>query len=315
MRPSSRPGPRGSLPRPAVLVTGASKGIGAACVDRLVEDGFHVFAGVRGEPDAAALVERHERHVVPVLLDVTNPEHATSAAATIDVYAGDAGLAGLVNNAGIAIAGPLEFLPLDELRRQLDVNVVAQVGVTQAMLPLLRRARQARADDSRAGRIVFMSSVSGRNALPFTGAYGASKFALEAVADAMRLELEPWGIRVVIVEPGMIATPIWDTSAAVADRIMERMPPQLDEYYGTLLDAVRRRAQRGNSGLPPARVADAVSDALLAARPRIRYVVGRDARSRILMERWLPAGLRDRVILRALRRMRTTTDGTGTGTR
>jgi NAD(P)-dependent dehydrogenase (short-subunit alcohol dehydrogenase family) len=212
-------------------------------------------------------------------------------------------LQALVNNAGVAIAGPLEFLPLAELRRQLDINFTGQIAVTQAFLPLLRQARASTRGDHRAGRIVFMSSISGRSALPFTGAYAASKHALEAAADALRVELKPFGITVSLVEPGVVATPIWDTARAAGERNLEVMPPQVHEYYGRMLDALRRRAARGMKGLPPEQVADVVAHALMSKRPHARYLVGRDARARVWLNRLLPTAARDRLIQAALRRL------------
>jgi NAD(P)-dependent dehydrogenase (short-subunit alcohol dehydrogenase family) len=189
---------------------------------------------------------------------------------------------------------------VDELRQQLEINVTGQIAVTQALLPLLRRARTSRPDDPAAGRIVFMSSVAGRSALPFMGAYAASKFALEAAADALRLELAPFRLAVILIEPGVIATPIWETSRARAERNIERMPPELTRHYGPALNALRERA--GMGGLPPERVADVVARALAARRPRARYVVGRDARIRILIQQLLPDAVRDRLVGAALRR-------------
>jgi NAD(P)-dependent dehydrogenase (short-subunit alcohol dehydrogenase family) len=293
--------PLRKVPAPsAVLVTGASKGIGAACAIRLAADGCRVYAGVRREQDGAALVEQAGPSVVPVLLDVTDAAQIEAVARRIDDEVGDSGLRALVNNAGVAVAGPLEYLPIDELRQQLEINVTGQIAVTQALLPLLRRARTSRPDDPAAGRILFMSSVAGRSALPFMGAYAASKFALEAAADALRLELAPFRLAVILIEPGVIATPIWETSRARAARNIERMPPQLTQYYGRALDALRERA--GTGGLPPERVADVVARALAARRPRARYVVGRDARIRILIQQLLPDAVRDRLIGAALRR-------------
>jgi NAD(P)-dependent dehydrogenase (short-subunit alcohol dehydrogenase family) len=226
-----------------------------------------------------------------VLLDITDAEQIAAAAARVDE------LDGLVNNAGIARAGPLEFLPIEELRRQLDVNLVAQVAVTQAFLPALRRAR---------GRIVFVGSIAGRSALPFIGAYSASKHALEAVADTLRLELAPFGIAVSIVEPGTIRTPIWEKSAAVADELMQDAPPELDELYGGRIASFRRMAlARARHGAPADEVAQAVETALNAARPRARTLVGRDAKLRASLER-LPDRLRDRLYRRLL-------DGAGQG--
>lgn len=269
-----------------VLVTGASSGIGEACALRLHAAGWRVVAGVRREEDAARLRARGLR---PVLLDVTDEGQIAAGAEAL----GDEPLGGLVNNAGIAVAAPLEFLPTDELRRQLDVNVVGQVAVTQAFLPALRRGR---------GRVVFVGSIAGRSALPFLGAYAASKFAIEALTDALRVELRPWGIHVAVVEPGSIATPIWRKGAETADEIQSRLPPTVGELYGRRIDAFRKlAAARGAKGIPADEVAKAVEHALTAARPRPRYVVGRDARIRAGFER-LPTRARDRLLVRVMLR-------------
>ncbi len=177
-----------------VLITGASTGIGEACALWLQDRGYRVFAGVRKSTDAEALQQKSKGHLTPVLLDVA--DEASIREAVQFVLTQEPKLEGLVNNAGIAVAGPLEFVPLQELRRVLEVNVVGQVAVTQAFLPLLREAR---------GRVVLMSSISGRVAAPLMGPYAASKFALEAIGDALRRELAPWGIEVSIIEPGNLA--------------------------------------------------------------------------------------------------------------
>ena len=288
--------------RPAVLVTGASKGIGEACTLRLANDGFRVYAGVRRDADGLALIRQCGDAVKPVQLDVTDATDIAEAAARIGDETGERGLQALVNNAGVAVAGPLEFLPIDELRRQLEVNVTGQIAVTQAFLPLLRSARASTKGDHRAGRIVFMSSVAGRSALPFMGAYAASKFALEAAADALRIELRPFGLTVSLVEPGVIDTPIWKTSNDIAAANLDRMPPQLDEYYGHIVNALRSRID-GLKGLPPERVAETVAHALTSRRPRIRYVVGRDARTRIAVHGLLPDRVRDWIIASVMRRL------------
>jgi NAD(P)-dependent dehydrogenase (short-subunit alcohol dehydrogenase family) len=279
--------------RPAVLVTGASTGIGAACVARLVARGWHVYASVRRPADAERLREQFGASVSALEFDVTDEGPVRAAGARIVAERGEAGLDGVVNNAGIAVAAPLEFLPLAELRHQLEVNVIGQVGVAQAVLPALRRAH---------GRIVLVGSIAGRSAMPFLGAYGASKHALEAIGDAWRVELAPFGIAVAIIEPGVIATPIWATAARHADAMIGRLPAGVREYYGRSLDALRTRAARGMAGLPPERVADAVEHALTARRPRARYLVGRDARTRVWLQR-LPTPIRDRLILAGLRRL------------
>jgi NAD(P)-dependent dehydrogenase (short-subunit alcohol dehydrogenase family) len=295
-----------AMTRRSVLVTGASKGIGEACALRLAERGWRVFAGVRRAQDGASLQQRAvtpeaRGAIVPVLLDVTDVTQLEDAAALVAAETGGR-LHALVNNAGIAVAGPLEFLPIDEFRRQLEINVVGQLAVTQAMLPLLRAARQA-ADDHRAGRIIFMSSVSGRSAVPFVGAYGASKFALEATADALRVELLPYGIRVVLVEPGVIATPIWDTSVERVRENVGRMPPEAHEYYGRTLRGVEKWTTSAMKGLPPQRVAGVVLRALTARRPRARYIVGADARARIALEAVMPTRLRDWLMDQVVRRL------------
>lgn len=278
--------------RGAVVVTGASKGIGRACALRLDRIGFRVFAGVRREADAEALRREGSSRLETVLVDVTDSAAIGALGERVASAVGEAGLAGLVNNAGIAIAGPLEFLPPAELRRQLEVNVTGQLAVTQALLPLLRAAR---------GRIVNMGSISGRMALPFTGAYAASKHAIEALTDALRVELMPWGIHVSLLEPGSIATPIWQTSIAAAEAIAEEFPPEAHEYYGETMDRVRGVvADNDRTGLDPEAVARVVEHALTARTPRTRYLVGRDARLRALIRR-LPDRLRDRLIEKRLR--------------
>jgi NAD(P)-dependent dehydrogenase (short-subunit alcohol dehydrogenase family) len=262
------------------LVTGASSGIGAACAVRLVNAGWRVLAGVRRVGDAPDGTEE-------VLLDVTEPEQIREAGARLDE------LDGLVNNAGIALAGPLEFVPPEELRHQLEVNLVGQVAVTQALLPALRRAR---------GRIVFMGSIAGRSALPFLAPYAASKHALEAVADSLRLELRPFGIHVSIVEPGTIKTRIWSTSATRADELIAAADGRLGELYGERIAAFRQIAlRRGAAGAPAEAVANVVVDALTAERPHSRYLVGRDAKLRAGFER-LPDRVRDRIYERVLLR-------------
>lgn len=260
----------------SVLVTGSSTGIGRATALRLDRDGWRVFAGVRREEDAESLRAEASERLVPVMLDVTDPAQVAAAAETV----GEAGLDGLVNNAGMAILGPLETIPLGDFRRQIEVNLTAQVAVTQALLPAIRRAR---------GRVVFVSSIGGRMALPFGGPYHAAKFGLEAVADCLRQELRPWGIHVSAIEPGSIDTPIWERGERIADEVSARAPAAQEELYGATIErfrgAVRRTAERG---IAPDRVAAAISHALTARRPRTRYVVGADARGQALLERLLP---------------------------
>jgi NAD(P)-dependent dehydrogenase (short-subunit alcohol dehydrogenase family) len=224
-----------------------------------------------------------------LILDVTESESITSAMRAVD-EAAPAGLAGLVNNAGISVGGPLEFVAIDEWRRQLEVNLIGQVAVTQAALPALRRAR---------GRIVNMTSIGGRLATPFLGPYNASKFALEAVTDVLRLELRQFGIEVAAVEPGAVATPIWGKGRASAEQA--NMPAEALKLYSAGIAAITKFiSQAERSGVPPFEVARVVEHALTASRPKTRYVVGRDAKSRLALTRLLPTRVMDRVILRAM---------------
>jgi NAD(P)-dependent dehydrogenase (short-subunit alcohol dehydrogenase family) len=266
----------------SVVVTGASSGIGLASALRLVGAGWRVYGGVRTHADADAL---RAHGVEPVELDVTDAEQIASAAEAVGNQ-----LDGLVANAGIAVAAPLELVPLDELRNQLEVNVVGQVAVVQAFLPALRRAQ---------GRVVLMGSIGGRSALPFLGPYAASKHALEAFADVLRVELQPWGVAVSIVEPASVKTAIWTKGAAHAEAMRASMPPERDELYAARIAKFREVALKRGPGVDADVVAKAVEEALTATRPKARYLVGRDAHLRAWIER-LPPRLRDRVLARAL---------------
>jgi NAD(P)-dependent dehydrogenase (short-subunit alcohol dehydrogenase family) len=216
-----------------------------------------------------------------LVFDVTDAAAVARSAERIE------SLGGLVANAGIAIAAPLEYLPPEELARQLDVNVVGQLRVVQAFLPALRRG---------SGRVVLMGSIGGRSALPFLGAYAMSKFALEAFADSLRLELAPWGLHVSIVEPGTIATPMWTKP----QRSVEEFPAEAAERYGERIAKFRSlAASRSSKGVPASEVAKAVEHALTAPRPKTRYVVGPDAKRRGRVQK-LPDRLRDRVLTKFL---------------
>lgn len=263
----------------AVVVTGASSGIGAACARRLDGLGFRVFAGVRRVSDGEALAASTSERLRPILLDVTDSSSIASAAKSVEEELASDGLAGLVNNAGIAVPGPIEAVPIIEARRQLEVNVIGQMAVTQALLPLLRKGR---------GRIVNMSSIAGVAATPFLGWYGASKFALEALTDALRLEVGPWGIEVSSIEPGAIATSIWERSAGLADSMIRTVDPATLELYREPLARMREVIQKAASrAIPADEVANTVVQALTASRPKTRYLVGADAKFRAWLKRWL----------------------------
>ena len=260
-------------PKPAVLITGASSGIGRETAKYLVRRGFRVFAGAR---------KKDEGNIV---IDVTDPESVAAAAAAVTAEVGDRGLAGLVNNAGIAVPGPLEFVPIADFERQFDVNVTGQLRVIQAMLPLLRKAR---------GRIVNISSIAGRSAMPAMGSYSASKFAFEAMSDSLRLELRPWGIEVALIEPGPIQSEIWSKAASL------QFSPQAEELYPRLLVAGRKVLERAaRTALPAERVSRDIHHALTARRPKTRYLINNGSHLRIALEH-LPTRLRDWNIARAL---------------
>jgi len=270
-----------------VLITGASTGIGAACAIRLAAAGMHVYAGVREDAAGAALRAQNAALITPLHIDVTDADSIAAAVATLDAQLGDAGLNGLVNNAGIAIGGPLEVLPMNEIRRQFDVNVFGALAVTQAFLPQLRRAR---------GRIVNMGSIAGRIALPFLGPYCMSKSALRAMTHALRLEVDAWGIDVALVEPGAIATPIWKKSNAAADVMQATLQNDTLAHYSRHLEGIRRViAKAEEQAISADAVARAVEHALTAARPKTEYLVGNDARMRAAINAVLPQFLQDRL--------------------
>jgi NAD(P)-dependent dehydrogenase (short-subunit alcohol dehydrogenase family) len=279
-------------PKEAVVITGASSGIGAATAYLLARNGFIVFAGVRKATDAALLVARHH-HIRPVHLDVA--DSATIEAAAQKVAADSLVLRGLVNNAGIAIGGPLEFLPVDRLRKQLEVNVIGAVAVSQAFLPQLRAHR---------GRLVFVGSVSGRFAAPFVAPYSASKFALRAIADAFRIELAPSGIRVALIEPGNVNTPIWRKARDSRERLLELLGPEARELYRYELDAVfRGMDQNERTGMRAETVSRAIHHALVARRPKTHYPLGAGAHLAGVIG-LLPAFIQDRLLFRSTSRKR-----------
>ena len=252
-----------------VVVTGASTGIGEATLCRLAELGFTVFAGVRKEADAEQVRSKGLPGLRPLMIDVADDDSVRQAAAVVTEAVGASGLKGLVNNAGVSWGGPLETQDLGEIRAMFDVNLFGLIAVTQAFLGLIRDGK---------GRIVNMSSVGGRMSVPFVAAYSATKFGVEAISDALRVELRPWAIKVACIEPGSIATPIWDRGFEKFDSQVEKMSPSARALYGDYIPRMRKLTQRSASmGIPPARVADAVEHALTAARPRTRYLVGKDA--------------------------------------
>ena len=271
-----------------VVITGASTGIGWAAANALREKGLDVFAGVRTAEDAERAREAGLR---PLTLDVTDSASITAAVEEV----GAAGpVAALVNNAGVAISGPVEYVPVDEWRKQLEINLIGQVAVIQAFLPLVRAA---------GGRIVNISSIGGRLAMPLAGPYAASKFALEAVSDSLRRELHGQGMHVALVEPGGVKTPIWAKGVSTANEIEASMPAEGRERYAGITRAIRKQVEliATKSGMEPSVVADAIVHAVTSPRPRTRYLLGRDAKLRWAIAKRVPDRWFDALIARALR--------------
>lgn len=268
------------------LVTGAGRGIGRAVAVRLARAGWRVHAGVRSDAAADSLLDESDA-IAPVELDVTVPEHVAALDAVLP-----AELDALVNNVGIAVPGPVESLDRAAMHHQLDVNLVGPLAVTRAVLPRLRRAH---------GRIVFLSSVNGRVSFPFTGLYNASKFAVEAVADCLRVELGPFGVQVALVEPGVVDTDPWHEMTEVIDAVEASFSPDLRALYARHVAGERELVARIRRGaVPPDTVARAVQEVLERRRVRPRTVVGRDARLLLAMRRALPARWMDAVWTRGL---------------
>ena len=286
-----------SCARPHVLVTGASSGIGRATVARLAAGGHHVYAGVRRPADGAALQGAAREaaapgEVTPVLLDVTDEAQIATAAQAVAGHVGAAGLAGLVNNAGIGGFSPLELTGAADFRRLLEINVTGQLAVTQAFLPLLRRAQ---------GRIVMVGSIGARFTPPFTGPLAASKSALTTVAEALRQELAPWNIRVVVIEPGSIRTDaVGKLRTDAAQLVSQADPGQRALYEESFQAMVTAFIALHDKGSPPGVAARAIARALAVPRPRARYLTGKNSRRMAILAAALPTPVLD-----ALRRRMT----------
>jgi NAD(P)-dependent dehydrogenase (short-subunit alcohol dehydrogenase family) len=270
-----------------IVVTGASTGMGASAARELARRGFHVLAGVRRERDAPRATG-----IEPVLLDITEPGQVAALAAR--VAADERPLRAVVNNAGIQVNGPVEALPMAQWRRVFEVNLFGHVAVTQALLPALLRSR---------GRVVNISSIGGKAAMPTYGAYAGAKFALEAVSDSLRREVEPLGVQVVVVEPGGVRTEMAARGIATANDLAAGMTPEQTERYGGLVRAINSLMASGtSSGLSADAAARVIAKAVTARRPRTRYPIGRDAAVLTRLTRVLPDRALDRVIAATVRR-------------
>ena len=277
----------------SVVVTGASSGIGAACALALDTLGYRVFAGVRNPADGERLQRQAGPRLMPIRLDVTDSASIAAASHTVAAMVGDRGLAGLVNNAGIGVAGPIELLPIGDWRRQFEVNVFGLIAVTQTFLPLIRTGH---------GRIINMGSIAGRASMPFMAPYAASKHALEAITDALRLELQPWGIRVALITPGAIATPIWGKTRKEVDTWDATWSQDLKDMYKEGFTRIKDAATAAGEQAQPARVvAEAVAHALRSRWPKTRYLIGSDAAIRSWLALLIPDRLNDWIITRIVK--------------
>ena len=271
---------------PAVVITGAGSGIGAACALSLDQLGWRVFAGVHHAEDGNMLKHRASTRLTSIVIDVTDIASVGMAVQSVTTALGESKLVGLINCAGVVVVGPLECLPLSEISAQFAVNVLGLIAVTQAFLPLLRQSQ---------GRIVLIGSLAGKLAFPFMGPYAASKFAVEALADAWRAELRPWQVQVSLIEPDAIATPIW---TKIASRARSNTTPEVAHLYGPIMPHLEGVAARtAKKGLPTEHVTKAVVHALQATPPKTRYVVTKPILAlliRLLIK--LPDRTRDRLL-------------------
>ena len=273
---------------PTVLVTGAGRGIGRTIAEQLAVAGWDVIAGVRNTVDGAMLTAIHPDRITVVVLDVTDDKHIAALDEALPAQ-----LDAVVNNAGIVVAGPMETVGVEDWRKQLDVNVIGQLAVTRAVLPRLRRSQ---------GRVLFISSVNGRLSTPMIGAYAASKFALEAAADALRMELRPWRIPVVLIEPAQTDTDMWRTAGTMVDEVEGALSTEHRALYARHISGMRKSVPISQRiAVRPEKVAATVLEALTAGRPRARYVVGAGPKLQVALLTRMPANLRDR-LLRAVMR-------------
>ena len=268
---------------PSVLVTGAARGIGKAIVEHLAATGWDVIAGVRSEQDAFAITKVNPQGVSAVILDITNAEHIARLPDSLPQR-----LDAVVNNAGVAVGGPVETVSPDEWRNVLETNVIGQFAVTRAVLPKLRESR---------GRVLFISSVNGRIATPMLGPYSASKFALEAACDALRVELKGWGIPVVLIEPAQTDTDMWRTADDMVVQIEAGMSPDQRDLYAKHIAGMKKFVPRARKmASPTKKVVAVVEEALTARRPRARYVVALLPKVQTVLVTNMPTALRDRLM-------------------
>ena len=265
---------------PTALVTGASRGIGKGIVEHLAARGWDVIAGVRSQQDADAVTKLAPQRISSVILDVTSADDIAALEGSLPDR-----LDAIVNNAGIAVGGAMETLSSDEWRKQLEINVIGALAVTRAVLPRLRKSR---------GRIVFISSVNGRLSMPLVGAYAASKFALEAAADALRMELNPWKIRVIVVEPAQTDTDMWRTADTMVEDLEAGLSADHRSLYAKHIAGFKKMIPVSQRiAVPTEKVSAVVEEALTAKRPRARYIVGLGPKAQVALMSVMPTKMRD----------------------
>lgn len=268
-----------------VVVTGTSSGIGRATAEQLAAEGFHVLAGVRRQEDADKI---KQNNIEPVILDITAIDTLKALAERVEQDPLGRPLRAVVNNAGIAVNAPLEMVPLDELRRQIEVSVIGQVAVIQALTPALLKS---------GGRVVNIGSVGGKISMPGFGIYSAAKYAMEAINDSLRREMSSFGLKVIMITPGGVSTSLSEKGVTTANRLSKLMTPDQHRRHDRLFDAVKARAESwATSGIPPEKVAGVVSRAIHASNPRTRYTAGRDSALLTRLVRILPDKLLDRML-------------------
>jgi len=276
----------------SVVVTGVSTGIGWGIMKVLIQNGFRVFGSVRKSQDAERLTKEFGEAFVPLLFDITNEEGVRNAAQKVREQLNGKTLFGLVNNAGVAVPAPLMHQPIEDFRKQMEINLIGQLIVTQAFLPLLGTDRSLKGNP---GRIINMSSVSGERGYPFLGAYAASKFALEGFSESLRRELMLYGIDVIVVGPGSVATPIWDKAENLDLSIYSDT-----EYAEAIRRIYKYMIEDGRKGYPPEKVGEVVLHALTTSKPRVRYAVIPGNSMRRIIQGLLPKRIIDRIIARNL---------------
>jgi NAD(P)-dependent dehydrogenase (short-subunit alcohol dehydrogenase family) len=275
-----------------IFITGTNSGIGLATARRFDILGWRVIAGVLPSDDTSELRANLSDNAYIIDIDITQAGDISKARQTIGKIIGDDGLHGLVNNAGIAVTGPIEALPMEAIRQQFEVNFFGHVAMTQALLPAIRQAK---------GRIVNITSILGRVTVPFSAPYCASKYAMEAYSDSLRMELMPDGIEVIIIEPTIIGTNIWTKQQTWQDEMMSELPPQQQAKYENRLKILRTTTdEQASLGESPDIIADTIQHAMTSKRPKARYTVGREANAFLFLAKSMPSRWRDQILMRRL---------------